>query len=680
MARPLVKPAFASSIHYAPPVQDISELANVGAASRADKQQRLVEDEGSIYHFDFQSTAGDIDGPPPITVDTDGVVEPNDAPTTGRWLKIQGSIQDHGVLLGLGDDDHPQYFLLPGRFGGQTATGGTAIADVLGLRGSVSASGAVRVLDEFQVGAGAKITTAGAAIFNDSVLIGTSSPSGSEILTVAGDALIAGRLGINENSPVSALHVTDTAAPSGGQIALITGIANASQFTGQLSIASPDTTRASIRFIVNAADRVRLDALQSGATGGIFVLSTRNGGSYSEALRVTESQIVLIGTATPSGSELFHVSGGAYIDGKLTVTGAIDPVSLALSGSTALFIESNDGSTATVSASGTGRIRYLAASGWQASVEGGVYENLVTTSSDTSNSLDGAYNLGRTITVDAGAVQLTGTSHTKILATDEGGVDLAALFSDGDMVLGSGVMSGSERLRVTGGKILAEGGLDVTGDNLTVTTRALIADGLGSTPSLAFSNDLNTGIFRPGPDSLGIAASGNQVANFTSILIDFEKLVQVSFGMEVGGGQRIRSVNVGEIGIQVTNDPLTVGTLGSLVTPVKPSGSAPSDAEGGNLDGALVLNNSEDRLYVRTSAAWLMVHTGDTIIPSASGVGTIGTTSNRWGNLFADSVTTGDLHMRSSKGDWTMKEQNDHVQLVNNITGEKYKLVLEGID
>ena len=40
---------------------------------------------------------------------------------------------DHGLLLGLADDDHLQYLLLAGRAGGQDAIGGTASGELLTL-------------------------------------------------------------------------------------------------------------------------------------------------------------------------------------------------------------------------------------------------------------------------------------------------------------------------------------------------------------------------------------------------------------------------------------------------------------------------------------------------------------------------------------------------------------------
>ena len=47
---------------------------------------------------------------------------------------------DHGLLLGLADDDHTQYLLLAGRAGGQSAFGGTAAGEILALQGSTAAN------------------------------------------------------------------------------------------------------------------------------------------------------------------------------------------------------------------------------------------------------------------------------------------------------------------------------------------------------------------------------------------------------------------------------------------------------------------------------------------------------------------------------------------------------------
>lgn len=49
-------------------------------------------------------------------------------------------VSDHGLLTGLGDDDHTEYVLLAGRSGGQLINGGTAASEELILRGTTNAN------------------------------------------------------------------------------------------------------------------------------------------------------------------------------------------------------------------------------------------------------------------------------------------------------------------------------------------------------------------------------------------------------------------------------------------------------------------------------------------------------------------------------------------------------------
>lgn len=79
---------------YAAPVQALTDLTALLAASLEDKQIRLVEDTGAIYRYDVQSTE---------TVDGVGVIAPNDItpPAAGRWIKTQSATQNHNVLNGL---------------------------------------------------------------------------------------------------------------------------------------------------------------------------------------------------------------------------------------------------------------------------------------------------------------------------------------------------------------------------------------------------------------------------------------------------------------------------------------------------------------------------------------------------------------------------------------------------
>jgi hypothetical protein len=70
--------------------------------------------------------------------------------TTARFEALPAvANDDHGLMTGLLDDDHPQFALLAGRFGGQDLYGGSLTGEVLTLRGSSGvASGAVLINPE----------------------------------------------------------------------------------------------------------------------------------------------------------------------------------------------------------------------------------------------------------------------------------------------------------------------------------------------------------------------------------------------------------------------------------------------------------------------------------------------------------------------------------------------------
>jgi hypothetical protein len=53
----------------------------------------------------------------------------------------------------------------------------------------------------------------------------------------------------------------------------------------------------------------------------------------------------------------------------------------------------------------------------------------------------------------------------------------------------------------------------------------------------------------------------------------------------------------------------------------------------------------------------------------------LGSATNRWANIY-----TGDLHLKNDRGNWTILEEAEYLCVVNNLTGKRYKMVLEPID
>ena len=49
-------------------------------------------------------------------------------------------------------------------------------------------------------------------------------------------------------------------------------------------------------------------------------------------------------------------------------------------------------------------------------------------------------------------------------------------------------------------------------------------------------------------------------------------------------------------------------------------------------------------------------------------------------NLQANNVFAGDLHMKNERGDWTIFEERTSLIVQNNLTGQRFKLVMEEIE
>jgi len=65
---------------------------------------------------------------------------------------------------------------------------------------------------------------------------------------------------------------------------------------------------------------------------------------------------------------------------------------------------------------------------------------------------------------------------------------------------------------------------------------------------------------------------------------------------------------------------------------------------------------------------------GSHILPSSDSVYNLGAANYRFANIY-----TGDLHLKNKRGDWTIVEESDFLCVINNVTGHKYKMVLEDL-
>ena len=63
------------------------------------------------------------------------------------------------------------------------------------------------------------------------------------------------------------------------------------------------------------------------------------------------------------------------------------------------------------------------------------------------------------------------------------------------------------------------------------------------------------------------------------------------------------------------------------------------------------------------------------LVPDAHNTRNLGGAANRWANVY-----TADLHLKNDRGDWTIVEEADMLTVINNLTGKRYKMMLEPLE
>jgi hypothetical protein len=120
-----------------------------------------------------------------------------------------------------------------------------------------------------------------------------------------------------------------------------------------------------------------------------------------------------------------------------------------------------------------------------------------------------------------------------------------------------------------------------------------------------------------------------------------------------------------------SNGQVTISSTGGSGTPAGSDQQIQFNSAGSfGASANLSFNSSTNRLSLTGSFGMK----GD-IIPDADVVHDLGSTEKRWANVY-----TGDLHLRNERGDWTIVEERDYLCVVNNITGKKYKMMLQPLD
>ncbi|MGI9486182.1 MAG: hypothetical protein ACR2RF_09965 [Geminicoccaceae bacterium] len=191
---------------------------------------------------------------------------------------------DHGNLVGLGDDDHTQYLLLAGRSGGQIAFGGTVAGNILDLQGADAApdTGIVRI--------NSPVTNAYDTISNTTpaqAFCNTWNPTA----TITG-AYIGGYLSVGYTFTVSTgVYIPATFSDTG-----ISAIAATPGFSAYTFINQLHTIRNSGNFNLPSGLVMNIGLTHERNTSGTSTTAGTTGISFSPQTRTTVSGAIMTKT------------------------------------------------------------------------------------------------------------------------------------------------------------------------------------------------------------------------------------------------------------------------------------------------------------------------------------------------------------------------------------------------
>jgi hypothetical protein len=260
-----------------------------------------------------------------------------------------GDQNDHGLMTGLGDDDHSQYLLLIGRSGGQTIRGGTGVGENLTLMsnssgtkgkllfgnsaydevnnrlgiGTINPYGRLNTIVNSAYAGGANFTTSDWLLSSSGsgLSIRTGADTGntfSSIQSLMGGASLVGILSLNPvGGNVQVASATSTFSTAGYSLtpATLTG----SQSTSALSISQTwNTTGAPAAIDLNITDNASNAAslLFNLRRNGSTVFNVRKDGQLSVSGEILGSSNIRVG----SGWSLYWVNGGTILSNGASAT------------------------------------------------------------------------------------------------------------------------------------------------------------------------------------------------------------------------------------------------------------------------------------------------------------------------------------------------------------------------
>jgi hypothetical protein len=293
------------------------------------------------------------------------------------------------------------------------------------------------------------------------------------------------------------------------------------------------------------------------------------------------------------------------------------------------------------------------------SIPNGSLANSAITINGTSTSLGGSINVGDITGVTAGTLlDGGGTSGSVTLNVDLSELATSTADTDGDFF--AVIDNANAQKKLTKGNINISGFNNDSGFTTNTGTVTSVTGGNGLTGSVTTSGSLAVG-----------AGTGIDVAA-DSISVD------VSDFMSNGSNNRVLTAT-GADAMNAESNMTFDGTDLSIPQNIVHLGDTNCYIGFHTTDQWRVVTGGTERLEVNNS----YITAARDLVPGANDTYDLGASGNVWRNIY-----TGDLHLSNeakdegntvdgTKGNWTIQEGEEHLYILNNKNGKKYKFKLE---
>ena len=181
----------------------------------------------------------------------------------------------------------------------------------------------------------------------------------------------------------------------------------------------------------------------------------------------------------------------------------------------------------------------------------------------------------------------------------------------------------------------------------------------------------------------GLTVSG--VVTATTLNQNISGNLTVSGNVGIGGTLTYEDVtNIDSVGIITARSGIQIGVGGTIGS--SGGGIVTYFGDGSQLSGvdATSLKDSSSNVIVQASSLDVVVSAGKTFKPATTNSTDLGTTNERWRNVFTNDLNLSNEGSKNSVdgtwGDWTFQEGENDIFIINNRNGKKYKMNLTEVE